>query len=239
MPLIPARLPQRWTPPGPSSRDRARQQALAAAAGTRPPAGQPRQRARPCQASRGEHGTAASRPRGGGSGHGEHGRWRHHGHAMGDMAWATWRCRAGLPMADRGEDRDGLKLDQLHVPLGPVLPDWPAGLVVRVTLQGDVVQHAEADAVGSRRGRRLVLGRAVAAGGGRGTGYHRGGGAAPRRGAPGQPGPFPRCRGLGRRGRDRPRAPRRHAWPGRLRAARRDAPPVRAAGGPVPRRWPG
>lgn len=64
-------------------------------------------------------------------------------HGMGEM-----EMPAGLPMADRGEDRDGLKLDQLHVPLGPVLPEWPAGLVVRVTLQGDVVQHAEVDAVG-------------------------------------------------------------------------------------------
>jgi hypothetical protein len=67
----------------------------------------------------------------------------HHGHGMGDM-----EMPAGLPMADRAEDRDGLKLDQLHVPLGPLLPDWPAGLVVRLTLQGDVVQHAEAGAVG-------------------------------------------------------------------------------------------
>ncbi|QKV97044.1 hypothetical protein HUT19_39595 [Streptomyces sp. NA02950] len=28
-------------------------------------------------------------------------------------------------------------------PLGPVLPDWPAGLVLRLALQGDVVQCAE------------------------------------------------------------------------------------------------
>jgi hypothetical protein len=48
----------------------------------------------------------------------------------------------GIPMADRGADRDGLALDQLHVALGPVLPDWPAGLVVRVVLQGDVIQDA-------------------------------------------------------------------------------------------------
>ena len=54
----------------------------------------------------------------------------------------------GLRVASRGEDRDGLKLDQLHVPLGPFLPDWPAGLVVRVTLQGDVIQHATAGFVG-------------------------------------------------------------------------------------------
>jgi hypothetical protein len=66
-------------------------------------------------------------------------------HDMGEMDTGM---PGGLPMAERGEDRDGLKLDRLHVPLGPVLPDWPAGLVVRLVLQGDVVQHAEAGAVG-------------------------------------------------------------------------------------------
>jgi hypothetical protein len=50
----------------------------------------------------------------------------------------------GLPMADVGPDHDGLMLDRLRVPLGPVLPDWPAGLVVEVVLQGDVVQDASA-----------------------------------------------------------------------------------------------
>ncbi|MDD7921273.1 hypothetical protein [Actinomycetospora callitridis] len=48
----------------------------------------------------------------------------------------------GLAMADLGDDRDGLALDQLHVPLGPVLPEWPSGLVVDVVLQGDVIQEA-------------------------------------------------------------------------------------------------
>lgn len=52
-----------------------------------------------------------------------------------------------LPMAERGDDRDGLKLDVLHVPLGPALQDWPAGLVIHLTLQGDVVQVAEVAAV--------------------------------------------------------------------------------------------
>jgi hypothetical protein len=47
-----------------------------------------------------------------------------------------------IPMADRAEDRDGLTLDQLHVPLGPALPLWPAGLIVHTRLQGDVIQHA-------------------------------------------------------------------------------------------------
>lgn len=51
----------------------------------------------------------------------------------------------GLPMADRGPDRDGLMLDQLHVPLGPLLPDWPPGLVVHTTLQGDVIQAARVE----------------------------------------------------------------------------------------------
>lgn len=55
---------------------------------------------------------------------------------------------AGLPMAQRAPDRDGLALDQLHVSLGPVLSDWPAGLVVRLTLQGDVVQSAEVEVLG-------------------------------------------------------------------------------------------
>lgn len=48
----------------------------------------------------------------------------------------------GPMMADRGPDRDGLRLDVLHVPLGPVLPSWPAGLVVDVAMQGDVIQSA-------------------------------------------------------------------------------------------------
>jgi hypothetical protein len=58
----------------------------------------------------------------------------------------------GLPMADRGDDRDGLRLDELHVPLGPVLPDWPAGLVLRLTLQGDVIVRAEPEVLGGGGG---------------------------------------------------------------------------------------
>ena len=73
-------------------------------------------------------------------GHEAHaGHHAHHGHGGG------MELPGGLPMADLGEDRDGLTLDRLHVPLGPVLPDWPAGLVVRVTLQGDVIQEATAE----------------------------------------------------------------------------------------------
>ncbi|GAB3451517.1 hypothetical protein [Actinophytocola sediminis] len=54
-----------------------------------------------------------------------------------------------LPMADRADDRDGLRLDQLRVPLGPVLPLWPAGLIVHTRLQGDVVQQASVAWVGA------------------------------------------------------------------------------------------
>ncbi|GAA1439174.1 hypothetical protein [Nocardiopsis tropica] len=56
----------------------------------------------------------------------------------------------GLPMADRGEDRDGLKLDRLRLTLGPALPDWPAGLSLRAVIQGDVVQEAEVALIGAR-----------------------------------------------------------------------------------------
>ncbi|WP_344252668.1 hypothetical protein [Pseudonocardia hydrocarbonoxydans] len=60
---------------------------------------------------------------------------------------------AGLPMAERAPDRDGLTLDRLHLTLGPVLPDWPAGLVVRLAVQGDVVQTAAVEVWGEPGGR--------------------------------------------------------------------------------------
>lgn len=45
----------------------------------------------------------------------------------------------GLPMAGTADDRDGLRLDSLDVTLGPVLPAWPTGLVVRASMHGDVL----------------------------------------------------------------------------------------------------
>ncbi len=54
-----------------------------------------------------------------------------------------------IPLAEGGADRDGLGLDVLHVPLGPVLPHWPAGLVLRCVLQGDVIAQAEAEVYGA------------------------------------------------------------------------------------------
>ncbi|THE19549.1 hypothetical protein E1J17_00520 [Kocuria rosea] len=53
----------------------------------------------------------------------------------------------GIALAGSGEDRDGLEMDVLRLPLGPVLPFWPAGLVLRCSLQGDVVVDAEASVV--------------------------------------------------------------------------------------------
>ncbi|ODA71573.1 hypothetical protein [Streptomyces sp. AVP053U2] len=64
----------------------------------------------------------------------------HQGHDGGGM-----EMPGGLPMAGQGEDRDGLTLDRLHVPLGPLLSDWPTGLTLRLVLQGDVVQAADLD----------------------------------------------------------------------------------------------
>lgn len=65
-----------------------------------------------------------------------------HSHGMSES-----EMPAGLPMPGRADDRDGLKLDQLHVPLGPVLPHWPAGLVVHATVQGDVIQDVMLETV--------------------------------------------------------------------------------------------
>jgi hypothetical protein len=102
-----------------------------------------------------------------------------HGQAAGGMQMAGMDLGMGgvalpgrLAMAGRGDDRDGLRLDRLHLPLGPVLPDWPAGLVLRLTLQGDVVQEADPEVLGGGGGsfwdepwRRAAAGERVTAGG--------------------------------------------------------------------------
>ncbi|GAA1781279.1 hypothetical protein [Streptomonospora arabica] len=71
------------------------------------------------------------------SGHGDHGSHSHGHHGHGAM-----ELPGGMQMADRGDDRDGLKLDRLHIEFGPAQADWPAGLVAELTVQGDVVQEA-------------------------------------------------------------------------------------------------
>ncbi len=51
----------------------------------------------------------------------------------------------GIALAEGDQDRDGLEMDALHLPLGPVLAHWPAGVVLRLTLHGDVVSGAEVE----------------------------------------------------------------------------------------------
>ncbi|MGI8937625.1 MAG: hypothetical protein ACR2JF_05305 [Iamia sp.] len=66
----------------------------------------------------------------------------------------------GRPMAMTGDDRDGLALDQLHLRLGPFLDALPAGMVLDVTLQGDVLQQVAA----TRPGAPVAAGTTVAPG---------------------------------------------------------------------------
>ena len=68
----------------------------------------------------------------------DHSAHQHMHHGGMDMA------PAGIALAEGGDDRDGLEMDVLHLRLGPVLRYWPAGLVVRCSLQGDVLTRAEA-----------------------------------------------------------------------------------------------
>ncbi len=50
----------------------------------------------------------------------------------------------GIALAAGSEDdRDGLEMDELHVCLGPILAHWPGGLMLRLTLHGDLVTAAE------------------------------------------------------------------------------------------------
>ncbi|MFC9976991.1 hypothetical protein ACFVH6_39430 [Spirillospora sp. NPDC127200] len=97
-----------------------------------------------------------------GGGHGGHGQMEHGGHDHGGHMHHMG-SPGGVAMADRADDRDGLKLDVLHVPLGPVLADWPAGLRVSLTLQGDVVQAADVGVLGGAGGERPFRGEAGAA----------------------------------------------------------------------------
>ncbi len=50
----------------------------------------------------------------------------------------------GRPLAERADDlRDGLALDVLPLTVGPFFPAFPAGLALRVSLQGDVITEVE------------------------------------------------------------------------------------------------
>ncbi|GAA4736146.1 hypothetical protein GCM10023328_15580 [Modestobacter marinus] len=62
-----------------------------------------------------------------------------------DMPMPAGIGLAGAGGDDQLPDPDGLDMDVLHVPLGPVLPHWPAGLLLHTTLQGDLVVAARAE----------------------------------------------------------------------------------------------
>lgn len=62
------------------------------------------------------------------------------------MDMSTDMSPDGIELAGGFEgDRDGLEMDVLHVTLGPVLPAWPAGIVLHATLSGDVLVEAEVE----------------------------------------------------------------------------------------------
>jgi hypothetical protein len=85
-----------------------------------------------------------------GEDHGEHHQADHHDMDMGgeaDGGMDMDMAPDGIPLAEVGEDRDGLEMDVLHVRMGPVLPHWPPGLVLRCSLQGDAIVGAEASVV--------------------------------------------------------------------------------------------
>ncbi len=75
----------------------------------------------------------------------DHGGMDHGGMDHGDMEMSP----GGIPLAQGGEDRDGLEMDVLHLTIGPVLRRWPAGLVLRCSLHGDVLADVEASLVDS------------------------------------------------------------------------------------------
>ena len=78
-----------------------------------------------------------------GDDHGEDGDHDHGDHDHGDHDHGAM-APGGVPLAGGDEDRDGLEMDVLVHPLGPLLDHWPGGLELRTTLHGDVVGGAEA-----------------------------------------------------------------------------------------------
>lgn len=64
-----------------------------------------------------------------------------------DMDMDMEMAPEGIPLAAGGDDRDGLEMDVLHLRLGPLLRYWPAGLVLRCTLHGDVISGAQTEVI--------------------------------------------------------------------------------------------
>ena len=69
----------------------------------------------------------------------DHGDMDHGDMDHGDMEMAP----GGIPLAEGDDDRDGLEMDVLVHPLGPLLDHWPGGLELHTRLHGDVVAHVE------------------------------------------------------------------------------------------------
>ena len=68
----------------------------------------------------------------------------------------------GRPMAERADDRDGLKLDYLPVRVGPLFAPFPVGLALDLKLQGDVILEATLENhAGPRRQGDSIFDRAL------------------------------------------------------------------------------
>lgn len=88
----------------------------------------------------------------GGAGHGGH---DHGGHDHGDMEFMSMvEMTKDLPRSS-----DGLPMEWVEAPFGPLFPGLPGGLSLRLTLDGDTVAGAEAEApVGVRSSRERLAG---------------------------------------------------------------------------------
>ena len=71
----------------------------------------------------------------------DHGDMDHDHMDHGDMEMAP----DGIALAGESEDHDGLTLDALTIPLGPILAHWPAALVLQCILNGDLIITADAE----------------------------------------------------------------------------------------------
>lgn len=69
------------------------------------------------------------------------------GHDHMSMDHMSMSGPGGYPLAGGADDRDGLEMDVLHRRLGPILPVWPAGVVLDVTLAGDTITDASASVI--------------------------------------------------------------------------------------------
>jgi Ni,Fe-hydrogenase III large subunit len=87
------------------------------------------------------HGGHEGMDHGGHGGHGGHGHMDH-----GDMSFMSMvEMTRDLPRSS-----DGLQMERVEAPFGPLFPGLPGGLSLKLTLDGDTVAGAEAGGVGGR-----------------------------------------------------------------------------------------